>query len=91
MQTFEELNEQLPDRQQIPLSTEAIIFGEGGKLDSLGLVNLVLLVEERISDELGYEIAIADEKAVSQKDSPFRSAQTLAEYINQLLQELPNA
>jgi acyl carrier protein len=73
-------DEASPDRR-IPPTPDAKLFGRGGALDSLGLVNLILLVEERISDQYGVALTLADERAMSQEKSPFRNVQTLAEYI----------
>jgi acyl carrier protein len=63
------------------------LFGSRGLLDSLGLVSVVLDVEQQINDQLNTSISIADERAMSQSRSPFRSAGTLADYIVMLLQE----
>ncbi len=82
-----ELNFQLDDSHQLEPSPETQLFGRGSKLDSLGLVNLIVLVEEKTADAFGKTVTIADEKAMSQKNSPFRTVQTLAEYLFSLLKE----
>ena len=82
-----ELNFQLDDSHQLEPSPETQLFGRGSKLDSLGLVNLIVLVEEKTADAFGKTVTIADEKAMSQKNSPFRTVQTLAEYLFFLLKE----
>ena len=56
--------------------------GAGSPLDSLGLVSLLIEVEEGLRDA-GWEISLSDERAVSQRHSPFRTVQTLAAYIEQ--------
>ena len=63
------------------------IYGSEGLLDSMGLVNLVVALEERIQDEYDVPITIADERAMSQNNSPFRTVGSLAEYIEDLLLE----
>lgn len=57
--------------------------GLGGYLDSLALVNLIADLEEALSDELGIELTLADEKIMSQRTSPFKDVKTLASYIAQ--------
>ena len=47
----------------------------------------ILQVEEAIEDEFETTIVLADEKAMSQKNSPFRNIGTLAEYIEKILKE----
>ena len=83
----EEINEQLPQQQQLGQSTKTVLFGKDGKLDSLGLVTLLVIIEQNIEDEFDVSITIADEKAMSQKRSPFRTIGTLADYIDMLLRE----
>jgi len=78
------LNEYLPESQQLELSPQAVLFGEEGSLDSLALVNLIVAVEERIEEDFDTTISLADERALSQTESPFRTISTLADYINSL-------
>ncbi|MBD65305.1 MAG: hypothetical protein CME62_08860 [Halobacteriovoraceae bacterium] len=59
----------------------------GEHLDSMGTVFLITELEAKISDDLNIEVALADERAMSQKTSPFRSVITLTKYISQLLEE----
>lgn len=66
---------------------ESRIFGNDGILDSMGLVNLIVALEERIQDEYDVVITLADERAMSRNKSPFRTVATFAEYIEELLHE----
>lgn len=77
---IDEINLQLPEDKQIPKSDDAILFAEGGNLDSLGLVNLVIAAEQHIMDLTGDELVLASETAMSRKRSPYRSVSALAEY-----------
>ena len=63
------------------------LYGEKSVLDSIGLVYLITDIEEKVSDEFSKNIVLADEKAMSQKTSPFRDVETLAKYIQNLLEE----
>jgi acyl carrier protein len=67
--------------------TDFILFGDGGALDSLGLVRLVVAIETAIEDDYGKVVTLADDRATSQKNSPFRSVGTMADYITMLLHE----
>jgi acyl carrier protein len=82
-----EFNEGVAIDQRIPETPKAMLFGRGGKLDSLGLVNLILMVEDRVERSYGVTLTLADERAMSQERSPFRSVPRLAEYICALLGE----
>ncbi|MDI5950753.1 hypothetical protein [Flavobacterium yafengii] len=63
------------------------LFGSDSELDSILLVNLIVAVEENIEELSGKYIPIADERAFSLEDSPFKSIETLADYIKVLLNE----
>ncbi len=83
--SIDEINDQLPEKQQLLKSSKTVLFGKDGKLDSLGLVNLLVIIEQNIDDEFKIMITIADEKAMSQKRSPFRTIDTLVNYIDLIL------
>lgn len=63
------------------------IFGAGGPLDSLGLVNFLADLEYRLAEEFDREIVLASERAMSRSHSPFRDVASLTEYILELLAE----
>jgi acyl carrier protein len=56
-------------------------------LNSLDLVSVIVGLEERIEDEYAVSVTIADERAMSQRHSPFRTVGTLADYVHQLIAE----
>ena len=88
---IEELNQDLPSGATLEPVPETVLFGRGSRLDSLGLVNLIVAVEGALADELDVEITLADEKAMSQASSPFRTVDTLVDYIVTRLQESDDA
>ena len=83
----DELNEQRPPDAQISKTPDTVLFGKGGQLDSLGLVNLTVAIEERLADDLEIDVTIADEKAMSQSRSPFRTLDALADYVLSLVSD----
>ncbi len=68
------------------LNAETTLFGPEGILDSLALVALVVGVEQAIEDKFGISVSLADEKALSQRNSPYRTVASFAEYAAQQLQ-----
>jgi len=70
-----------------PLDGSFILYGKNGALDSLGLVNLIVGVEQAVEDKCGCSITLADERALSQENSPFTTVNSLAEYLSVLLNE----
>lgn len=67
------------------INVETKLFGIGGILDSMSLVSMIVAVEQDIEDEFDVQITIADARAMSQKNSPFRTIGTLIEYINEVM------
>ena len=66
---------------------ETKLFGEDGALDSLALVSLISDLEEGIHDHFEKDVILADEKAMSQRNSPFNSVESLTDYIDMLINE----
>ena len=85
LETVKEIGEDQNNQALLDATEETRLFGEN--LDSMGIVFLVTDLESRISDELDVDLTLADERAMSQKTSPFRSVKTLAKYANTLIEE----
>jgi len=84
----EELNEQLEIIIPVELGADAPLFGgKTGVLSSISLVTLIVAVEQSIEDEFETSLILADEKAMSQKNSPFLTIGSLTNYIIMLLNE----
>lgn len=75
------------DDKQVPKEASTKLYGKDGHLDSMGLVAFLIDIEELFLDE-EIQIALSDERAMSQKSSPFHSVETLTHYIENLLTEL---
>jgi acyl carrier protein len=67
------------------LGPDTRLFGEGGALDSVGLVSLAVAVEQAVEERYGRPVSLADEKALSQARSPYRTVGTLADYAEKVL------
>lgn len=63
------------------------LMGDRTALDSLALVTFVVAVEQKIEDAFGVSVILADDRAMSQQESPFRSIGHLVQYATMLLQE----
>ena len=82
---MQELNEQMLEENPLNISDDTVLFGQDGQLDSMGLVNLIVLIEEGIVERFNLNVMLADEKAMSAKTSPFRTVGTLTGYIAERL------
>ncbi len=84
---LQDINEDIQDETLTNLTKETKLFGEGGALDSMALVTVITDLEEEIHDEFDKHITLADEKAMSQRNSPFSTVESLVNYIEILINE----
>ncbi len=83
----EEYNEELDNKVDTSAGEDTVLFGNGSVLDSVDFVNVIVDIEQAISDEYGRHISISNARAMSRQNSPFRTVGTLAAYINELLEK----
>ncbi len=72
--------------EQITVSFDTELYGSNGQLDSMGLVALLIDIEESLLDR-DLQITLSDERAMSQSRSPFKNIQSLTDYIDTLVKE----
>jgi D-alanine--poly(phosphoribitol) ligase subunit 2 len=78
---IDELNEDLGDQNKLEKSKSTILLGKGAQIDSLGFVNLVASIEDHIEEETGLVLTLVNENSISVEPSPFRTIETLVEYM----------
>ncbi len=66
---------------------ETRLLGRSAVVESMGLVTLIVEVEQRLESDFDAVVVLADDRAMSQSRSPFLSVGTLADYICRLLEE----
>ena len=71
---------------KLEVSPAAPLFGARSRRDSLGLVSLLIDIEEAFANR-GVPLVLSDERALSQRRSPFRDIPALVDYIERLLSE----
>ena len=79
-------NQARPEGEQIPVAADTELFGSAGHIDSMGLVSLLLDIEDALLDK-DVEVSLSDERAMSAKNSPFRNVASLTDYIMDQLKE----
>ncbi|WP_305862882.1 acyl carrier protein [Helicobacter cholecystus] len=87
IEALKNLADELENAQLQNPHTMTGIYGVEGNLDSLALVSFITDVEEKVDEEFNTHITLADEKAMSSRNSPFKDVGTLTQYIHNLLQE----
>src|SRR5437773_12578381 len=60
-QAIDRLNELLDPENALVKSSDTILLGPDGKLDSMGFVNLVVALEEGLKSGLGLDLSLMDE------------------------------
>src|SRR6266536_2072027 len=84
------INGELPPDRQLIKAPETRLLGSESVLDSMQLVSLIVTIEREVEDAFGVALTLADERALSMKESPFRSIQSLADYIGILVIDARN-
>ena len=79
------INGELPPDRQLIKAPETRLLGSESVLDSMHLVSLIVTIEREVEDAFGVALTLADERALSMQASPFRSIQSLADYIGILI------
>ena len=84
---IDELNQLQSGEAHLTKDVQAPLAGDFGRLDSAGLINLIVLTEQKTAQELGRTILLTDERTMSQINVVFRTLGSLADYIHLLLNE----
>ena len=79
------VNPQLPQARRLAKSPDTIIVGPSGSLDSLGIINLVIALEERASEVLGASVQLLDDTVFIDANGPFRCVDSLARHLEMQL------
>jgi len=73
--------EQMGSDGPVEVQEDTPIVGQGAVLDSITVVSLIVDIEQRLECDYGIAVTLASEKAMSQRNSPFRTAGVLADHI----------
>jgi acyl carrier protein len=69
------------------LGENTVLVGNDPVLDSLGVVQLIVEVEQRVEQNHGVSVTLANDKAMSARNSPFRTVGVLADHVVATAQE----
>lgn len=87
---LEELNQLMLPENRVKVSPDLELFGNNGALDSLALVNLVVILEDQIYSKYNIEISLAGDQVNPQQTNPFKNVKSLSEHILKLVQNRNN-
>lgn len=73
------------DEISVPDDDSTPLLGDGGAIDSLTLVNLVILIERVADEEADATIVVADESVFDPETNPFGTVGSLSAHVQRLL------
>lgn len=85
--TVEALSGELGYPSLREVSADTPLFGGQDGIDSLSLVRIVAEIERAAEQKLNKRVVLADERAMSRRNSPFRTVGTIAELLQERLEE----
>jgi len=69
------------------MNINTVLIGKDSVLDSLTFVTYIVAVEQKVSDAFGTKITLANSRAFSQEKNPFETIDSLASYIEELIDD----
>ena len=79
-----EYNQRVESGMQVSVEPTSALYGDGGGLDSLGLLDLIIFLETKLEQELGRPVAIVEESAATDA-APFRTVESLIVAVSAIL------
>jgi acyl carrier protein len=70
------------------LSEDTVLVGKDAVLDSLGVVSLIVEVEQRVESDHDASVTLANDKAMSARNSPFRTIGVLTDHVVAMVAEV---
>ena len=86
-----ELNLQLPEGEKVEQSLSTVLFGAGGRLDSLALATFIVIVEGKLETAFEFQFDLTQDDPFSSGTGHFQTVQSLVAYISYLVQRRSSA
>jgi acyl carrier protein len=83
---LDDLNGQLPPARRLPRTDTTPLAGADGHLDSLGIVNLIALVEQKLEVHSGITVDLIDSDLLGDGDA-LSTVATLVDFVASLVNE----
>ena len=77
---IDRVNELLPDSSALAKRADEPLAGVGSKLDSMGIVNLIVAVEEEAIQQCNAKISLADLRG-NEANDPLQTVGSLVRYL----------
>ena len=69
----------------VPKNPDTVLVGRDSDLDSIDFVTIIVSIETKMFEKFDISVSITSEKAMSRTNSPFRTIDTLADFIVELI------
>lgn len=79
------------EQHDMEVVSDSSLVGADAVLSSLALVTYILDLEAYLDSEEGLQVTLVNEDALSRSQSPFRTVETLADYVLELAGVEPEA
>jgi hypothetical protein len=83
--SLDEVNEMIVPERRVEKSPDTALTGADSSLDSLGLINLLVQLEERAVSRYGVSLQLANE--IGNPSGPFSTVATLTEHIVRMIRK----
>ncbi|MEO1999415.1 MAG: hypothetical protein ABGZ17_29570 [Planctomycetaceae bacterium] len=81
------VNLELDPNNQVAKDADTPLFGPNSSLGSLGLVNLLLYVEESVEEKFGFELMLTDDAAIFDSDGPLGRLEDFVHSVTDQIRE----
>ena len=79
--SVKDLNKQQPPESKLKSKKNELLIAEKSNLDSLGLVTLLIIIEDKIKKDLNKKIVLVNDKLISVENTPFKTIDSLARWL----------
>jgi acyl carrier protein len=88
---IDDINELRPGSRRIPKAPDSVLSGDAEALDSLGMVNFVVALEQRLDGVFPGPISLLDDEQVDLTSEHFRTVGAVVDYLERLHASQANA
>lgn len=85
--SLEALNEELNYDTLKNITDATPVFGGEDGIDSLSLITLIAYLEDTFEREFKRQVSLDDERALSMRNSPYRTAGSVTDFLLERLRE----
>jgi hypothetical protein len=81
---IDDLNEQFANEQKLAKALDTVLLGKGSRLDSVGFINLLVLLEEKCQEQCQINISLTDGFEMAGDANPFRTVESLIVFVGEI-------